>query len=388
MALSAVQILTGTAAGADTAVGADAGRAVDDLVRARLGTSEDGRAALAGISADPVDPSAAQGLEEAIREALDADPDFRSRLAAVLAGPPPAAAPGYTVTPPHTSSYNGSIVIGSGSAVRRSQISLGPLTITNTRTTRASLTGIAAILLALVSLAVYGGVQMVTGDDSSRRSSGTSARHPRDAVSSAPASGTSDGPGPVVLDAEQAKKILPGPPSLPDGWNLASDSPTTERCRSSRVGGLGRGERHEICKSASQLDLRSVYDPGAAVSFEKVHIEVLPYTSTDAAAEGYLGLKMEQADFAGGTQPVELKRPLHGDESAAVTLTYTGVTDAVDRAEGRAVVRCGTVVAAVYVMNENGGIVDLGALSAVTQAVAARAEQALDGETPTAAVEL
>ncbi|MBO3682362.1 hypothetical protein J5X86_46710 [Streptomyces sp. NEAU-YJ-81] len=384
MALSAVQILTGMAAGAATAVGAEAGRAVGDLVRARLGTSEDGRAALAGISADPADPLATQGLQEAIREALAADPDFRDRMAAVLAGPPPAAAPVYTVTP----SYNGSIVIGSGSTVRRSQISLGPLTITNTRTTRASLTGIAAILLALMSLAVYGGVQMVTGDDSSRHSSGTSSRHPRDAVSSAPASGTSDGPAPVVLDAARAKQILPGPASLPEGWNLASDSPTTERCRSTRVGGLSQGERHDICKSTSQLDLRSVYDPGPAVSFEEVQIEVLPYTSTDAAAEGYLGLKMEQADFAGDTEPAELARPLYGDESAAVTLTYTGVTDAVDRSQGRAVVRCGTVVAAVYVMNENGSTVDLGALSALTQAVAARAQQAPDGEAPTAAVEL
>lgn len=39
----------------------------------------------------------------------------------------------------------------------------------------------------------------------------------------------------------------------------------------------------------------------------------------------------------------------------------------------------------IYVMNEHGSSVDLNTLSALSQTVANRAQQALNGETPTAA---
>ncbi|MFC9243755.1 hypothetical protein ACFT7S_06785 [Streptomyces sp. NPDC057136] len=390
MALTAVQILTDLATGAATALGAEAGEALADLVRARLGTSDRGRAALAGLGSDPADPSATQGLQEAIREALVADPDFRHHMTAVLAGPPPAIAPAYTVSP----SYANSIVIGSGSKVRRSQISLGPLTVNNTRSARGALVGIVAVLLALLALGGYGAVQLFTDDDSPGRSGETSGRNPGDAASSGDtvspgtpgtsASATPDGSAPVLLGVKQAWQILPDAASLPDGWKLASNSPTEERCRSTRIGGLEEGERHYICRSSSQLNVRSVYEPGVAVSFTEVQIEVLPYTSIEEAAEAYLGVKREQAAFEGSVSSTELEKPF-GDESAAVVLRYTG-TDGVFRSQARSVVRSGTVVAAVNVIHENGGAPDIGWLSFLTEAMADRTQQALDGEVPTASV--
>ncbi|MGP3632503.1 hypothetical protein ACTU45_03850 [Streptomyces sp. 24-1644] len=162
MALTAVRILTDLATGAATAVGAEAGEALADLVRARLRTSDGGRAALEGVSADPTDPSAVRGLQEAIREALATDPGFRHDMTAVLAGPPPAVPPVYTVSP----SYANSIVIGSGS----SQISLGPLTVNNTRNARGALAAIVAVLIVLLVLGGYGAVQLFADDDPSGRS--------------------------------------------------------------------------------------------------------------------------------------------------------------------------------------------------------------------------
>ncbi|WP_328965550.1 hypothetical protein [Streptomyces virginiae] len=385
MALSAVQILTGLATGAATAVGNEAGRAVSDLVRARLGASEDGRAALDGVSADPADPSAVRGLQEAIREALAADPDFQSRLAVVLAGPPPDVPPAHAVSP----QYTGNIIIGGGSKVRNSQISLGPLTITNTRATRASLTGIAGLLVALLALGLYRGVQLLTGDDSSRSAAGASSgpKSPT-ATPSRSASGTSDDAAPVVRDAAKVQQILPDVASLPRGWAIASGSPTTEQCSSNRVGISKDRQFHYICKTGPVLDLQSGYDPGPGVGYNKVHVEVLAYPSVAAAAEGFVGVEAENADSNEAKQVREVILPSYGDESSAVTMIATVPSIGLQLSQGFAVARCGSIVVRVVISDDNGSTVDLDALNAFTRTVTARAQQALDNTTPTAAVAL
>lgn len=385
MALSAVQILTGLATGVATAVGSEAGRAVGELVRARLGTTEDGRAALDGVSADPADPSAVQDLQEAIREALAADPDFRARMAVALAGPPPAAPPAQTVSP----QYTGSIIIGSGSKVRSSQISLGPLTINNTRAGRASLAGIAALLVALLALGLYRGVQLIIGDGSSGRAAGESSgpKAPT-ATPSKSAPAASDAPGPVVRDEARAAQILPDAASLPQGWAVASGSPTTEQCRRGRVGISKDRESHYVCKTGPVLDLQSGYVPGPEVSYNKVYVEVLAYPSVAAAAEGYVGVEAENADSNEAKQVTQVALPSYGDESSAVTMMGTVPGSGSHLSEGLAVARCGSLVVRVIVSDDDGSTVDLDALNAFTRTVATRAQQALDGKTPTAAVEL
>ncbi|WP_101391789.1 hypothetical protein [Streptomyces sp. TLI_146] len=388
MALSAAQILTGLTTGAATAAGNEAGRAVGDLVRARLGTSEEGRAALDGVSADPADLSALRGLQEAISEALAADPDFRTRLAVVLAGPPPDAPPAHAVSP----QYTGSIIIGGGSKVRNSQISLGPLTITNTRATRASLTGIAALLVALLALGLYRGVQLLTGDDSPRSAAGApSGQKSPTATPSRAASGTSDDSddaAPVVTDAAKGQQILPDVASLPQGWAVASGSPTTEQCPNRRVGISKDGQSHYICKTGPVLDLQSAYDPGPGVGYNKVHVEVLAYPSVAAAAEGFVGVEAENADSNEVKQVTQVTLPHYGDEISAVTMNATVPGIGSHISQGLAVVRCESIVVRIVIDDNNGSTVDLHALNAFTRTVTARAQQALDNKTPTAAVEL
>ncbi|MEU8465694.1 hypothetical protein [Streptomyces sp. NPDC029003] len=385
MALSAVQILTGLATGAATAVGNEAGRAVSDLVRARLGASEDGRAALDGVRADPADPSAVRGLQEAIREALAADPDFHSRLAVVLAGPPPNVPPTGAVSP----HYTGSIIIGGSSKVRNSQISLGPLTITNNRATRASLTGIAALLVALLALGLYRGVQLLTGDDSPRSATAAST-DPKSstATPSRSASGTSDDAAPVVRDAAKVQQILPDTASLPQGWAIASGSPTTEQCRSGRVGVSKDKQFHYVCKTGPVLDLQSGYDPGPGVDYNKVQVEVLAYPSVAAAAEGFAGVEVENADSNEAKQVTEVTLPSYGDESSGVSMIASVPSIGLQSTQGLTVVRCGSIVVRVVISDDNGTTVDLDALNAFTRTVTARAQQVLNNTTPTVAVEL
>ncbi|MFI0191762.1 hypothetical protein ACH4PW_29970 [Streptomyces sp. NPDC017082] len=375
MALSAVQVLTAMATGAGT----EAGRALGDVVRARLGTSEEGRAALARVSAAPADPNATQGLQEAIREAIEADPDFQDRVAAALAGSSRAAPPAYTIS----HSYEDSIVIGAGAKVRRSQISLGPLTINNTRSARVSLTAAAALLLALLALAAYGGAQVIAGDDSPGVvSSGTSPRSPRTA-SSAPSAPSGGAPVPVVSDAALAEQILPGPGSLPDGWTFASGSPQKETCPNGRVGVEKDGTLRDICKH-SLLDLTAWYNAGPEAGFDKVLIEVVTYSSHDASAQGYLGQKAVEANNP-PSGVTEETLPSYCEDSAFFSVVYPGILTGVDKGEARSVVHCGTVMFNIYARNMHGTSVDLDTLSKLTHTVATRAQQALKGETPTAA---
>ncbi len=377
MALSAVQVLTAMAAGAGT----EAGRALGDVVRARLGTSGEGRAALARVSADPTDPAAAQGLQEAIREALAADPEFRGRVAAALAGPAPAAPPAGT----SSHSYKDSIVIGSGSRIRRSQISLGPLTINNSRSARAYLTAGGALLLALLALAVYGGTQIITGDELPESSDGTSPRSSRTAASSAPLAPSPSGgaSAPEVRDLAAAKHTFPGPESLPEGWAFTDGSPKKDTCPDNRVGVEEDETLHYICKG-SLLDLTAWYAPEASAGFDRVSIEVVTYSSRHAAVQGYLGQKAELANNPPDGVTVE-SLPSACDRSAFFSASYAGVLDGVDRSEARSVVHCGTVMFSIRLYNDHGRSVDLDTLGALSKTVAARTRQTLNGETPTAA---
>ncbi|MCX5384047.1 hypothetical protein [Streptomyces sp. NBC_00083] len=385
MALSAVQVLTSLATGAATAAGNEAGRAVGDLVRTRLGTSEDGRAALDGVAADPADTSAAAGLQEAIREALAADPEFRTRMAAALAGPPPSAPPAHTVGP----QYTGSIVIGGGSKVRNSQISLGPLTITNTRAARVSLTGAAALLVALLALGLYGGVQLLTGDDSPHATDmpSSDAKSPA-ATPSGATSSTSDAGAPAVGDAAKVRQILPDAASLPQGWAVASGSPTTQQCRRGRVGISKDRQPHQVCATGSVLDLQSEYAPGPGAEYSRVNVEVLAYPSVAAATEGFVGVEAENADSNDVKQVKQATLPSYGDESSAVTMSGTVPGSDARVSQGLSVARCGSIVVRVIVSDDDGGTAGLDALDAFTRTVTARAQQVLHDTAPTTAVAL
>lgn len=192
----------------------------------------------------------------------------------------------------------------------------------------------------------------------------------------------------MVRDAERGKQILPDAASLPQGWAVASGSPTTEQCRTSRVGISKDGEYHYICKTGPVLDLQSGYDPGPGVGYNKVYVEVLAYPSVAAAAVGFVGVEVENADSNEAKQVTQATLPSYGDESSAITMNATVPGSGLHISEGRAAVRCGSLVVRVVVSNDNGSTVDLDALNAFTRTVTVRAQQALDNTTPTAAVEL
>lgn len=129
-------------AGMATGVGQAVTEAVSALVRARLGGSEHGARALADNDV--------AALSSAIETELAADPAFEGRLNTAL-----------TVT--HTQNTGGVNV--TGSTLKRSQIALGPLSITTNNNNRTSLAGLAVVLLALIAFAVFGAVHLFAGDD-------------------------------------------------------------------------------------------------------------------------------------------------------------------------------------------------------------------------------
>ncbi|MFE7278336.1 hypothetical protein [Streptomyces sp. NPDC057623] len=186
LAAMAVTVMTVTATGAAGSVGQSAGTAVADALRARLVSTERGRAALDTLTQAPDDPSAQDSARSVVQEEIEADPELRCQLQSHL------TAPGTSTT--------GSLLI-TGSQVTRSSIALGPLTINKTRGGQTLIGLGTALLLALVVLAVYGGVNLILVDDSPESSQDDSARH---AVR--------------ALTVSEVRRVLPDLTSMPSGW--------------------------------------------------------------------------------------------------------------------------------------------------------------------------
>ncbi|WP_158857924.1 hypothetical protein [Streptomyces sp. NRRL B-1347] len=144
----AVGVLAAALTGTATGVGQEAAAAVVRTVRERLGATPRGQAALDGLSAAPDDAEARREAESVLREEARQDPALRSALTAHL-----------SASSSHTS---GSVVI-SGSRLRGSQISLGPVTI-NKPSSTGGLLGLVAALVVVIALLIYGGVQLAVDD--------------------------------------------------------------------------------------------------------------------------------------------------------------------------------------------------------------------------------
>ncbi|GGO96479.1 hypothetical protein [Wenjunlia tyrosinilytica] len=353
-----VQVMSGAA----TAAGNGVGQAVSDLVRERLGRSEQGRAALAGSDAAPADPTAAQGLRTALQDALAADTEFAGLVAAALAGPAPSGAP--PVPPGHTT---GSVVIG-GSSLRGSQISLGPLTISNTRSGRGLLVALASLFVALVALATYGGVHMIGGGDTPGAAPGTRARDGGlpGGVQDATGDGGGGGGGGkqvTLTRAEQVKAVLPDLRSMPSGWTLDTgpDVESARGCSKANCEGMlfGGGVQYT--------------EPG---NVDKAEFGVAAYSSAKKAAAGYDVIVRQNHG-----RPVSL--PAIGDRSSAV--------ESVSEAKFETFVLVGSVVVGVEGQGSTstggaGGGFDPATLEAMTRMIAERAQQAQNGRTPAASV--
>ncbi|WP_262706396.1 MULTISPECIES: hypothetical protein [Streptomyces] len=93
----------------------------------------------------------------------------------------------------------------------RTSIALGPLTINNTRGGRSVIALVAALLLALVVLAVYGGINLIMVDDSPESSQDDSTRH---AVK--------------ALNVSEVKRVVPDLTSMPSGWSCPTAALTAK----------------------------------------------------------------------------------------------------------------------------------------------------------------
>ncbi|MFE2533692.1 hypothetical protein [Streptomyces sp. NPDC059371] len=160
-----VEIFVGAASGAASTIGQGAGTAVVDLVRRQLGDSEEGETALTNVTSNPTDPASANALRSLLAHELDSNSDFHDKIVRALADPQSSDSP---------QSYSHSVVIGGSSRVRNSHISLGPLTINNTRGSRISLAVLGAVAVALISLGGYGAVRLISDSGNKSTDSGNS----------------------------------------------------------------------------------------------------------------------------------------------------------------------------------------------------------------------
>ncbi|MGW1228704.1 hypothetical protein [Streptomyces sp. NPDC001478] len=189
VAAEAVRVIAGMASGAATAVGTGVGQLVADLVRRQIGGSPEGRAALTAVEERPEDPDAVSALEEVLRADIAGHPAFGVQLDVALRGP--------------QTTLNTGIQIGSGARIRRAQIAIGPVTVTNTPAARATLATLVGVLVAALAFGVYGVIRTTRDDDDPLARPGTStprgAPEGQDAVPGGTTGGTSaaDGGGGV-----------------------------------------------------------------------------------------------------------------------------------------------------------------------------------------------
>ncbi|MFD7864005.1 hypothetical protein [Streptomyces sp. NPDC057682] len=344
--------------GAAGAIGGAAGAEASRLVRERLGSSPEGRAALDPADGDP--DEAARLLTTVLTE----DPAFARRLEQLheAARQRPSAAPsaGRDV-------YQATI----GDRSRHNTIAFGPLTL---RKDRAPLTVTALLLVVTLVLgfAVYGIVQALGGDDGVPLSATGGASGAMDGDGSGvDAEQRENGTGrggktAPVTDLELAKGILPDLRSMPSGWSVSEAAETEGKpdiCSDDCGGLLSKGQ--------------VIYEPSGTSDLASILVET--YESADAAATGY---ETRVRDIGAGDGIASMSLDQLGDVSAAFSRKeYTGSAYKYSMAS---VVRAGTVVIRVAY---GGGYDELNSsvLTGIAGMVTERARQAQNGEEPSAA---
>ncbi|MCX5232608.1 hypothetical protein [Streptomyces sp. NBC_00233] len=230
MVETVLQILQQMASGSLTVVGTEVGQAVFSAVRERFVGTDAGRDALTALEERPEDAASADQVRALLLVETDTDPAFAERLSALLSVQHPLG-PARVTT--------GSITFEGTTLRGNNTISLGPVSISNTRTTRWSLVAAAVALVALVVLGVYGGAQLVNP----KRGSGDSGGSGQPAAAATTATAGPVGQESASPDAEPAvtglsvqvlRSILPAPedvvprlvhPSEPYSFPYSTDTP-------------------------------------------------------------------------------------------------------------------------------------------------------------------
>ncbi|MFH8475047.1 hypothetical protein [Streptomyces sp. NPDC018000] len=296
VAAVAVGVLAATLTGAATNLGQETASAVVRAVRERLGATPRGRAALAGLDAEPGDVEARREAEAVLREEARADPGLRSALETHLNT--------------SVSRTTGSVVINGGK-VRGNQISLGPITVNKPNTT-GGLLGLAAALLVAVALLVYGGVRFVVDGSAESGDGGTVKAR--------------------ALSVAETEQMMPGLTDLPGTW--ATSIPP---------GARGEGKCHE---GGAEYEGAN----GSGPNDLKVRFLTYACPDTTLAAEGYTGrVKLQENPGSGKEYPFPARK--FGDESTTTTYRVEDETLADPTQVGQHLMsraRVGTVVVEMH----------------------------------------
>lgn len=230
-------------------------------MRERLAATPQGQAALAGVAAAPGDEGARREAERVLREELRADPGFQQTLAARL-----------SVSTTHMTN----VVTVNGTKMRGNQISLGPITVNKPNTT-AGLLGLAAALVVVAALLVYGVVQLV-----------------------GPESGGGKGSRVRALSAVEAERMLPGLTDLSGAWETSQPAHLTEN-----------GTK---CHNAL-AEYESQERDGSGFSDLKVRYDTFACPDTAIAAQGFAEMT-QHATNPGSMKEKPFPSRTLGDQSA------------------------------------------------------------------------
>ncbi|MEV6806626.1 hypothetical protein [Streptomyces sp. NPDC051132] len=358
-------LLTQASNGAAGAIGGAAGAEASRLMRERLGSSPEGRAALDPGSGDLGE------TERQVAAVLASDPAFARRLEQLYEAWRRAPTAGPRVG---RDMYNAHI----GDRSQHNTISFGPLTVRKDSLTPTNVTLVLLAVALVMGLAVYGLSKAVGGDDTAVRGPWAGAGPDGDG-SGVPAAGSGSGAGDgggadrkvaPVKDLELLREVLPDVRSMPSGWSLSEEAD------------VHKATKDDSCREGGCAGLRSLggvayADPGAA---NKAYIAIEAYDSAETAAAGYQrwseGTSKEGDDSSMSLGPI-------GDESVA----YSGreSTGSAGTYHMHTIARAGTVMIDIVY---GGGYHELDptVLTRIARMVVERARQAQNAEQPTAAV--
>ncbi|MFJ4794923.1 outer membrane protein assembly factor BamB family protein [Kitasatospora purpeofusca] len=226
--------MTDTASGIAGSAGRAMGEAVGDLVRRRLSSQPDGRAAVEAFDAGPQEPAAQAELCRILVRVLSTEPPFAVELTALVPAPAPAVPPvpvhpPAPPAPPEPPRIGRDGIIIDGRSRNRGNLALGDQLIQNVRRGDARTVLILIAALALVVAMGYGGTKILTDDSpappaasdaSGRSDAGVGVPDPPgepsggDPAATAgpsrtPASGSSDRSGPVPVRADPPTRFTP-----------------------------------------------------------------------------------------------------------------------------------------------------------------------------------
>ncbi|MFG2298960.1 hypothetical protein [Streptomyces sp. NPDC048603] len=330
------------ASGAASGAGTAAFTRLSELVRSRLGHSDEGRGALELWEAEPGSERATDAVRARLTVELEGDPGLVEQLRAALrpAIPPVPAVP---PVPAHQPAVTQHVHIG-GNA-NHAAINIGPLHLKKSRGTVVTLAVIGVVLALLVALGFRSVVQMLGDDGDSRKVA-------------------------AVSDMARVRSILPDRGSLPAGFR-ADGEPDVRA-----AGEEGCGPACEGVLFAAEGTMKRER-PQQRAEFSVVACDSAPH-----AAQVFDQMRR---DLAKSSEKSPMSFPSMGDVSTAFRFT-PGKTvvneddESVEEAEAGVLV--GTVVVLVRYSTAAGELEP--SLASLGRMLADRAQQAQNGSTPSA----